>query len=583
MAISFIAKDSKANGNGATSSSLVPLVPAGTANGDYMLAFVYKNTTASATLNVPAGWTIVGSAVEDSATLATNCVVYSRTASSEPASYTWGLTGTAAVWGVIQCTFRGVNTTNPVAGSSGAATVAATATVAGPTVATTSPTVAVTFQGSRYSTAQDAQVSQSSSGDTEIDDWGLDGGATSRTGSAYYSTELASGNIARSVQNTVTTGLTGRIMFTVALRPASVAVSSSDTSGTTTETQAVVSHVPGNDVGSGTDANTTPNATLSSSDATGTTTETFTPRIVPVLSDTGTGTDSGTVQGGPAGSDTGSGTNGQSIAAALSSSDTGSVTETNSIVANLSSSDTGSGTNNQSVFTGNNPSSTDTGTASETNSIQVLLSSSDSATVIETGSVFTPPPPPPVMPDTLVMGPGSIYLADFAAVEPTTTGTPDSLVWTDLGGTLGGVDLSIEEDYDIIELVQMPDTQIRRLKTRRLTVKTQLAQPGLHNLVRVLNDNTSTIASGAGYTSYSASLTVSEATPLTYNAVLIRGWKPGYTGNLQKRRTVILRKALSTDNVEISYTKEDQSVYTVTWACHYVDGTTPPFKVIDEN
>jgi hypothetical protein len=44
---------------------------------------------------------------------------------------------------------------------------------------------------------------------------------------------------------------------------------------------------------------------------------------------------------------------------------------------------------------------------------------------------------------------------------------------------------------------------------------------------------------------------------------------------------VILRKVLSSDNVEFAYKKEDQTVFSVTWSVHYVDNETAPFKIVD--
>ena len=45
---------------------------------------------------------------------------------------------------------------------------------------------------------------------------------------------------------------------------------------------------------------------------------------------------------------------------------------------------------------------------------------------------------------------------------------------------------------------------------------------------------------------------------------------------------VILRKVLSSDNVEFAYKKEDQTVFSVTWSVHYVSNSIAPFKIVDE-
>lgn len=183
---------------------------------------------------------------------------------------------------------------------------------------------------------------------------------------------------------------------------------------------------------------------------------------------------------------------------------------------------------------------------------------------------------------SLVLGPGSIYLADFGAVEPTTPGTPDPLVWSDLGGLLGGVDLDIAQEYKITEFKQMPDVISRRVTKRTLKVKTELAEATLQALVYALNEDPATRTTGTGYVAFAPTITASRASALTYRAILIRGWAPGYTGSQQKRRTLILRKGISMDNVSISYTKSGQATYTVTWTCHYVSSSIAPFFVVDE-
>jgi hypothetical protein len=186
----------------------------------------------------------------------------------------------------------------------------------------------------------------------------------------------------------------------------------------------------------------------------------------------------------------------------------------------------------------------------------------------------------PVSERNLVMGPGSLYIGAFGAVEPangSVGSAPDPLVWTDLGGILGGVELTIEQEWVDVQLKQVLETPMRRVKKRRLSVKTQLAEPSLANLAYALND--SAPVSGAFEPTAR-----SDASALTYNALIVDGWAPGYkSGGQHKRRRIIIRKALSIDNVELQYSKDGQSVYTVTWSCHYVSGTISPFRVIDES
>jgi len=186
---------------------------------------------------------------------------------------------------------------------------------------------------------------------------------------------------------------------------------------------------------------------------------------------------------------------------------------------------------------------------------------------------------------SLVLGPATLYIGALGAVEPAAGdvgSAPDDEVWTDLGGLLGGVDLSIDQEWEEITVRQLPTRAARRLKKRRMSVKTQLAEPTLANLGIALNDTPGTSA-GTGWEQYTPT-DQTEGTPLTYVALMVDGWAPGFNAitHRHKRRRLILRKCLSIDNVSLSYSKDGQSVYTVTWSCHYVDGSTTPFRVIDE-
>lgn len=570
--------------------------PTGLAVGDLMLAFMTLNLSG---LTPPSGWTQLDN--DNAAGGASfNSTVYWKLAVAGDVSatnFTWNAGDALSPFCGGISAYRNVDQTSPIEGIASSADTTTTNPVTGTSLVTSNPSLVIHYRTIRVASATISTFSATGTGSAnKRADFGNHGASTSYAMAWFDSAITVVAGTITGIAVTSTGTPTNAFSRTIGIQAA--ALDDSDV-GTGTNAQSISATFSKAETSAATDAANVPNASLLSTDS-GSGTEAQGPFRVLPLTDTTTTTELGTVQNSTSSSDSGSGTNAQSLVVNVSSSDATSTIEANSITANLSSSDSDTGTDAQSVFTGNNPTNSDIATGVEGQSVHVNLSSSDSFSGTDAQSVinnmvlsdsdsFTAtdfgsiPAPPPVMPDTLVLGPGSVYLADFAAVEPTTTGTPNPAVWTDLGGILGGVDLTIAEDYDIIELVQMPDTQIRRLRKRYLTVKTQLAEPALQNLVFTLNDLTSNVVSGVGYNSYSASITMNESTPLTYRAVLVRGWKPGYTNNLQKRRTVILRKALSTDNVEISYTKDDQSVYTVTWSCHYVDGTTPPFKVIDEN
>lgn len=187
----------------------------------------------------------------------------------------------------------------------------------------------------------------------------------------------------------------------------------------------------------------------------------------------------------------------------------------------------------------------------------------------------------------LVQGPATLFIGAFGATEPlnaNVNATPQASAYTDLGGTTDGATLSINQEYKELEVDQVVDVPGRRLTKRDMSVKTNMAEPTLQNLLYALNDvnGGSLGASGTGFSGYYEPAFTDSATQPTYRSLLVWGWAPGASGATSKRRMVILRKVLSTDNVEFAYKKDDQTVFSATWSVHYVDSVTAPFKIVDQ-
>lgn len=135
--------------------------------------------------------------------------------------------------------------------------------------------------------------------------------------------------------------------------------------------------------------------------------------------------------------------------------------------------------------------------------------------------------------------------------------------------------LAIDQTYGELEVDQIVDRVGSRLTKRDFSVKTSLAEVTLNNLTLVTNGGTS--ASGSGYASWEPSF-ASSATQPNYKAILFDGWAPGGAFN----RRVIVRKVLSTDAVEMGYTKDKQTLFAVTWTGHYVSAAIAPVHVVDQ-
>lgn len=177
----------------------------------------------------------------------------------------------------------------------------------------------------------------------------------------------------------------------------------------------------------------------------------------------------------------------------------------------------------------------------------------------------------------LIMGPADLYKGLFGATEPTDSAVntaPPASAWTGVGGTNDGVNLTLAQNYEELEVDQIVDVVGRRLTKREFTLETNLAEPTLENLATSLNESTPT--SGAGF-KYLEPTTENSATQPTYYALILDGYSPN-----SLRRRIIGRKMLSTDDVESSYAKGDQTFLKVTFSGHYVSSSIKPFRVVDQ-
>lgn len=177
----------------------------------------------------------------------------------------------------------------------------------------------------------------------------------------------------------------------------------------------------------------------------------------------------------------------------------------------------------------------------------------------------------------LIQGPGTLYQGVFGATEPVDTAvnaTPAASAWTDMGGTLDGAKLNIDQTFSELMVDQLIDRVGSRLTKRDVMVSTNLAEATLTNLQQAINGGTA--ASGSGFSSLDPT-TTSSATQPNYFAAILDGFAPS-----SFRRRVILRKVLNTSKVELAYTKDKQTVIPVELTGHYVSSSITPFHIVDQ-
>jgi len=183
----------------------------------------------------------------------------------------------------------------------------------------------------------------------------------------------------------------------------------------------------------------------------------------------------------------------------------------------------------------------------------------------------------------LILGPATVYQGAFGTTEPgdssVNVSPPNSGVWTDVGGTLGGVTLSVDQTYTELMVDQLVDSVGRRLTKREFLVSTQLAEPTQANLSLALNGSTTTSGSISGSGTYNTiePLFATSATQPNYIALLL----DGFDINSFRRRSII-RRSLSTAKVDYVMAKEKQTAFTVTFNGHYVSAAIAPIHIVGQ-
>lgn len=185
----------------------------------------------------------------------------------------------------------------------------------------------------------------------------------------------------------------------------------------------------------------------------------------------------------------------------------------------------------------------------------------------------------------VIQGAGRMYTGVFSATaanEPALANinsAPQASAWTYTGFTSDGITLTINQSFSEMRVDQLADRIGTKLVSRELQLQANLAEATLANLTLGLNGGTITTA--AGYSYYEPTYDGTELQP-TYIAVLFDGYAPASSAGVSKRRRVILRKAISTENVESAYKKDSLTLVPVTFTSHYVSDTVAAFRIIDE-
>jgi hypothetical protein len=188
----------------------------------------------------------------------------------------------------------------------------------------------------------------------------------------------------------------------------------------------------------------------------------------------------------------------------------------------------------------------------------------------------------------LVLGPARLYVAAFGATEPLDTTVtpsgvttpPSSAVWTDVGGTDGGVSFMVENTYTDLAVDQLIMPVGARLTDMKMSITTKLSELTLANLNTTMNNIGST-GGGSGYNTLDIQVGTSSTQP-SYLAMIIDGWAPQLNTGQPALRRIIVRKVLAEVKVQMGFDKKTQQGIQASFNAYFVSNSISPVHLVDQ-
>lgn len=169
-----------------------------------------------------------------------------------------------------------------------------------------------------------------------------------------------------------------------------------------------------------------------------------------------------------------------------------------------------------------------------------------------------------------LMGAAQLFTGVVGVTEPASGATALGVGWTDAGGTLGGVDVAIDQTMTPKKFDQIGMAVGAQRTAMGVTVVANLAEPTLANLALALNAGALGVA-----TKLDIDPTLTNTDP-GYIACCLVGQKPG--GGV---RRIFVRRTLSTAKTDLAFKVDGQQVIPVTFEAYYVSASIKPATVDD--
>jgi hypothetical protein len=180
------------------------------------------------------------------------------------------------------------------------------------------------------------------------------------------------------------------------------------------------------------------------------------------------------------------------------------------------------------------------------------------------------------------MGPASVYAGAMGVItappaDASVNSTPAASAWSDMGGTNGGVTMTITPKFTALMLDQVVDTIDERLTSRTIQVTLTAGESLLSNLAMAMN--TTIGATGANFATLEPNYGAF-ASQTQKMSLLVDGFAPATVANA--RRRIYLPRVQQTGKVDVVYAKDKPVGFAITFTAYYVSGSTSPIHITDQ-
>jgi hypothetical protein len=181
--------------------------------------------------------------------------------------------------------------------------------------------------------------------------------------------------------------------------------------------------------------------------------------------------------------------------------------------------------------------------------------------------------------NNILMGPATIYVGATGVItaapsDAAVNSTPAASAWTDVGGTLGGVDFSVTPKFTPLQVDQVVDNIDDRMTSRDIMVTFTMSEILLANFALAINSTVG--ATGANYATLEPNYS-STASQTQKTSMVVDGFAPAVVANARAR--LYIPRGQQTGKVDWVNAKDKQQGLAVQFKCYYVSTIVAPYHI----